>query len=253
MDPCTCQAGTASPGAAHAPDCLRALAVAGARQAAAPAFPVSERTAWLVLAVAWAAYWVVRLLGPEPRIPLETAAKALLMPSLLLWVMAALGPAAPRSLVLGLVFATLGDVALVSFFEVGMLGFLVMQLCYIAGFLALGAAAGLRRRWPVALGYAATWLGVNVALGPAFGDLRIPILLYSLALVTMAALAGGLSIRVALGGAVFLLSDALIGVGRAGLEFPGRSPLVMVTYLLGQYLIVTGWVRLVRPEVSLPV
>ena len=60
--------------------------------------------------------------------------------------------AAPRWLVAGLVFATVGDIAILYVFELGILGFLVMQICYIAGFLGLGAVRGLRRRWPAALG-----------------------------------------------------------------------------------------------------
>jgi uncharacterized membrane protein YhhN len=133
-----------------------------------------------------------------------------------------------------------------------MVGFLLMQVCYIGGFLALGAAQGLRRRWPVGVLYAGICAGANLVLGPTLGDLRLPVLVYSVAICTMAALAAGVSTRVGLGAALFLISDALIGIGEAGIDLPGRSDLVMPTYLAGQYLITTGWVRRVRPEVRLP-
>jgi hypothetical protein len=37
------------------------------------------------------------------------------------------------------------------------------------------------------------------------------------------------------------VSDALIGVGVAGAEFPGRSLLIMVTYVLAQALLVYAY------------
>lgn len=213
--------------------------------------PVSPRAAWLVVAAVWAGYFLVRTLDAAG--PVERVAKGLLMPALLLWVLAALGPAAPRWLVAGLVFVTVGDIAIDVTLEAGLVGFLVMQICYIAGFLALGAAGGLRRRWRVAAGYAAVWIGVNAVLGPSLGDLQVPVLVYSLAICVMASLAAGVSTRVGLGAALFLLSDALIALGEAGIGLPGRAVLIMPTYLAGQYLIATGWARLVRPDVQVPV
>ena len=214
-------------------------------------FPITERAAWLIVGVVWAMYFVLRAL--QVAEPIERVAKGLLMPVLLLWVLAALGSSAPRALVLGLVFATVGDIAIDIRFEAGIAGFLVMQVCYIVGFVGLGAARGLRDRWPVAATYAAIWLAVNIGLGPSFGDLQVPVAVYSLALCVMAALAAGVSSRVGIGAALFLLSDALIAVGEADLDFTGRGLLIMPTYLAGQYLIATGWVRQVRPEVRLPV
>jgi uncharacterized membrane protein YhhN len=214
-------------------------------------FPITERTAWLVVGVVWATYFVLRAL--EVAEPIERVAKGLLMPVLLLWVLAALGSSAPRALVLGLVFATVGDIAIDVRFEAGIAGFLVMQVCYIVGFIGLGAVRGLRARWPIAAIYAAIWLAVNIGLGPSFGDLQVPVAIYSLAICVMAALAAAVSSRVGIGAALFLLSDALIAVGEADLDFPGRGLLIMPTYLAGQYLIATGWVRRVRTEVHLPV
>ena len=213
------------------------------------AWPPAERAAWLALAVVWATYLLARTLDLEL---LERTTKGLLVPVLLLWAWTALGAAIPRWLVAGLVLATVGDIAIDVRFEAGMLGFLGMQLCYIAGFLALGAAGSLRRRWPAVLVYGLIWIGANGALGPSLGALRIPVLVYSLAICVMAALAVGVSARVGVGAALFLLSDALIALGRADVEFAGRAFLVMPAYLAGQYLITTGWARRVRPDVRLP-
>jgi len=129
----------------------------------------------------------------------------------------------------------------------------VMQICYTVGFLGLGAWGGLRRRWSPALVYAAIWLAVNVGLGPQFGDLRIPVLVYSLAICIMAALASGVSTRVGIGAALFLVSDLFLAFGQAGIDFAGRSAIIMPTYLAAQYLIATGWARRVDPDVLVPI
>ena len=96
------------------------------------------------------------------------------------------------------------------------------------------------------------WITVNLALGPALGDLRLPVLVYSAALCTMAALGAGVNARIGVGAALFLISDTLIACGEADLDYVGRSALVMPTYLAAQYLIATGWLRRVSPGVRLP-
>jgi uncharacterized membrane protein YhhN len=212
-----------------------------------------QRVAWVVVGFLWSVYLVMDAIGAVDRS--HTAVKALFMPSLLVWVVLALGAAAPRLLVVGLAFATLGDVGLEfdALFLVGMAGFFAMQVCYTLGFIGMGAWPNVRRRWAIAAGYLAFWVAANAALGPRLGDLRLPILLYSLALCVMATFAAGVDRRVGLGGMLFLISDMLIGVDLADLGFPGRGMVVMVTYLAAQYLIATGWARRVDPDVLVPV
>lgn len=220
----------------------------------APAASLSrQRTAWVVVGILWTAYLIMdEVGGPGPS---HTAVKGLLMPSLLVWVVLALGAAAPRLLVVGLAFATVGDVGLEfdALFLVGMGGFFAMQVCYVLGFIGMGAWPNVRRNWTIAAGYLAFWMAANALLGPRLDDLRVPILLYSLALCVMATFAAGVDRRVGLGGMLFLISDMLIGVDLADLDLPGRAMIVMVTYLAAQYLIATGWARRVDPDVFVPV
>jgi uncharacterized membrane protein YhhN len=210
-----------------------------------------EQIAWGVVGATWSTYLVMQVTGFEG--PLRLLVKGMLMATLLGWVLVALGPRAPRWLVAGLAFAVLGDVLLDVRFEVGMVGFLLMQISYIVGFLRLGAWTGLRARWPVGVAYVIVGVGANIALGPHLGSLAIPVLVYSTAILSMAALASGVDSRVGLGGLLFVISDALIGVDKAGAGFPGRGMVVMVTYLAAQYLIATGWARRVDPDVLVPV
>ena len=185
---------------------------------------------------------------------LAVAAKVLLIPALILWVLAAQRSAAPRLLVAGLVLAWLGDFALMlpgdTAFMVGLALFLGMQVCYSVGFARLGAWAVLRSQPGIAVVGLVLWVGLNLARGPSLGDLRIPLLVYSLALTTMAVLACAVSVRVGsarvgVGGVVFLISDLLIGMGAANIDLPAHDVLVMSTYAIGQLLITTGWVATV--------
>lgn len=217
------------------------------------AAPIDPRQAWAVVAVVWTLYVLVLVLDLGE--PSHIILKSLLMPSLLLWVVVALGSDSPALLTGGLALATVGDVG-VNFeppaFLVGMAGFLGMQASYSAGFLRMGAWPALRARWPIPAGLTAFWVMANLVLGPRLGELRVPVLVYSAALCTTAALAAGVSRRVAAGGLVFLVSDLLLGLRKAGMDFPGNRVIVDTSYLASQYLIATGWGRRVRPDLALP-
>ncbi|MEU5941116.1 lysoplasmalogenase [Micromonospora sp. NPDC047548] len=181
----------------------------------------------------------VELVGVALDVPaVQWAAKPLLAPLLLAWL---LGVRRKWDLVAtGLVFATAGDVALLlpgtAAFLAGMGCFLGTQLCLLAAFLRH------RRARPAAFaGYLALWAGANALLWGRLGELRLPVLGYSLALSLMAAAAVGVSRRAAAGGAFFGVSDLLIGVGAAGAQLPGRGLLVMVTYIAALILLTTAW------------
>ncbi|SCG43218.1 lysoplasmalogenase [Micromonospora coxensis] len=178
----------------------------------------------------------------------QWAAKPLLAPLLLVL----LGVRRRWDLVAtGLVFATAGDVALLlpgtTAFLVGMGCFLGTQLAFLTAFLR-------HRRAPLAVfaGYLTLWAAANALLWGRLDELRLPVLGYSLALCLMAAAAAGVSRRAAAGGALFLGSDLLIGLGAAGAELPGRGLLVMITYIAALYLITTAWARRDQPERPTP-
>jgi uncharacterized membrane protein YhhN len=199
------------------------------------------------LLLAFLAVAVLDVVAEAARLDLvATLAKPLLIPLLLAWVLTVSRSTSPRLLVAGLVLAWLGDLALMlpgdTAFILGLLLFLGMQVCYIAGFVALRAVPRLREvPWLPVVGVL-LWIGLNVVLGPSLGALRIPLLVYSAALTTMAVLACGVSTRVGVGGVTFLVSDLVIGLDAAGIAIPGHGPLVMATYTIGQLLIATGWV-----------
>lgn len=178
--------------------------------------------------------------------------KPLLLPLLAAFSIAAAGIGRPtmKLLVAAQFFAWLGDLALMSsepvIFLAGMGAFLVMQLGYIVGFFRLGARDGFaRRRW-VLFVFPAFWVVANAALWAGLGPLRAPIAVYAAALVTMAMTSVALGTRIGIGGTLFMFSDLMIGATIAYGAFPGSSPLIMATYIVGQGLIATAWVNRVR-------
>lgn len=187
-----------------------------------------------------------------------TVLKAAISASLVVWVLLASAGAPPRLLVVGLAFALLGDVLLnlpgTLAFLAGMGAFLVMQVCYVLGFLGIGARTWFAAHRAAALAWLALWAVLNMVLGPMLGEMRWPVAVYSLALVTMAACAVATGRRwIAVGGVLFLVSDLLIALRVAGTELPASGVLVMATYCTAQLLIATGWVVARRDGDAAPV
>ncbi|MDA0635290.1 lysoplasmalogenase [Nonomuraea sp. MCN248] len=185
-----------------------------------------------LIAVAWGIEW------------LEWVAKPLLCLVLAAYVLRT----APRQRLLatGLVFATAGDVALLVdgqvAFLVGMTAFLVMQICYIVVFVRLGSRPRL-----AAVAYLLVWAAAAVTLWQPLGGLAAPVLAYGLVLVAMAAFAAGVNAVAGIGGALFVFSDFLVGLGVTGADFSGRGVALMTTYILAQFLIVRGVLRATPP------
>lgn len=152
-----------------------------------------------------------------------------------------------RLVVAALLFAALGDVALMipgsAAFLVGMALFAGCHACYIAAFVRMAGRRALAGRPVVAaLAYAGAVAAALAWLWPGLGALAVPMTGYAILLATMAATATAHGWRVGLGGALFFVSDLLIAVDVAGAaQMPGPPIWVMLTYVAGQALIITGW------------
>ncbi|MFF3688727.1 lysoplasmalogenase [Streptomyces sp. NPDC002187] len=164
-------------------------------------------------------------------------AKPLLMPLLAAYVTVAGGP---RLLVAALLLGWGGDVFLLLdadwAFLVGMGSFAAGHVCYLLLF-------GRARTSPaVAAGYGAVLVGLVVLPWPDLpAELRGPVAGYSLLLTAMACRATGLGRLAGAGGALFLLSDALIATGMAGWpQLPAPDFWIMLTYCAAQLLLTAG-------------
>lgn len=180
--------------------------------------------------------------------PLAGPTKLLLMPTLAIPVVVSFSQIVPRAAVIlisaALVFSWLGDSA-GAFFPAApevplmLLFFGIAHLAYIALFTRHLA----RRRMPWwAVAYAAWWVAMLVTLGPHTGGLLPAVAMYGLVLGTTAAFATRCHALVATGGVFFLTSDTLLAL-RLFLPDslpPWSSPAIMLTYTIGQGLIIAG-------------
>jgi len=185
------------------------------------------------------------------------ATKLLLMPALALAVLLTARPlrgAVPVLLLVAIGFSWGGD-AMLNIpgdlgFVVGLGSFLLAHVTYVVLFFRLPARGRRLPAWTIA--YVAWFVVFLALLQPHLGGLLVPVALYGLVLGVMAAIAGGLGGVIAVGGALFVLSDSVLALGRflPGYEFAAHDPVVMSTYLAAQALIAVGIVGVLRRTVS---
>ncbi|WP_226532816.1 lysoplasmalogenase family protein [Microbacterium paraoxydans] len=216
----------------------------------------SSSLAWAFLPYAAVSLVHVALLAVDS--PLAGPTKLLLMPLLALPVALSARrlqpPAALALLFAAVLFSWLGDGAGAFFpgapeLPLMLLFFGVAHVAYILLF----ARHLARRRMPWwALAYAAWWVAMIAAVGPHTGGLLLAVAVYGLVLGGTAAFSTRCHPLIAVGGAFFLASDTLLAFR---LFLPDglpawSSPAVMLTYTLGQGLIVAGAVTTLRKRAS---
>jgi uncharacterized membrane protein YhhN len=161
--------------------------------------------------------------------------KPLLMPALM--------PGRSRATQRALALSWAGDVALLASgdaaFQAGLVSFLASHLAWISA-LRQQPGAGLLRAHPaLAVPPLAATVAVNACLWPRTGRLRVPVVVYSAALLAMVltALDQGSPAATA-GGMLFLVSDSLLALRKFSVtDLPGGDGLVMATYSAGQALL----------------
>jgi uncharacterized membrane protein YhhN len=181
---------------------------------------------------------------------METWAKPLVLTSLLVVavVLGATSSTAGIWLLVALGFGLLGDIALLSDslprFRAGVAAFLVGHLAYLAVFASLGLPMPA---W--------SWVGLAVLAAALFATrgvvpathrlegaaLSVPVAVYSAVIGAMLLCAWFTGVPlVALGASVFVVSDAVLSIDRFVRPIPHARLILMVTYHVGQALIVAG-------------
>ena len=142
-----------------------------------------------------------------------------------------------------LAFGGVGDVALLgstdSAFTAGLVSFLAGHVAWIIAVRQRPGGGRLRDRPVLAAPHVAAFGALNAYLWNRTGKDRIPVIVYSAALLAMSltALDSG-SPKTAAGGALFLVSDALLALEKfGGLHLPAHEGLVMATYTTAQALL----------------
>ncbi len=220
---------------------------------------------WVLIALG--AVWGALLLGSlcpgwreGQHAALRLASSGVLVLAAWGWVAAAAGQAWTAyalPIAVGMSFGFVGDLFMAKVLPVrdstlaGMGAFALNHAAYWVGFILLVAVLGIAW-WPwMALALAA-WMLVGTLVwrmtaGATAGSMRWPALVYTLLLAGTAGLGLGLALAaprlalLAVGGALFLISDALIALRLfRGLEHPRLSDAIWMTYGPGQMLIVYG-------------
>lgn len=148
-----------------------------------------------------------------------------------------------KTLLVVLLFTWLGDVFLLFpgdkplFFQLGLGSFLIMQFAYIRLF-----HAHKSQFWHWALGAVMVYVVSLLSfLWPHLSeDLRIPVLVYSIALGAMLYFGIKMGDKLIFYGALFfVISDSLLALGKFYYAIPGNSFWVMSTYIMAQLLLIT--------------
>ena len=192
--------------------------------------------------------------------------KPLLMPLLMLAYFLETRPLTElsRYFLLALFFSWVGDVLLMFdkydpvFFMAGLAGFLAAHVTYILYFrkIVSDRPSFLKKRPVMLLAVFVYVFELLYILWPDLGGMRIPVLVYAIVIGTMLSFAlwqyGKLeekTARLYMGGAFFfVLSDTLLAINKFKRELPLAGILIMVTYILAQYMLAKGSARHLRRD-----
>ncbi|EAZ81562.1 lysoplasmalogenase [Algoriphagus machipongonensis] len=155
-----------------------------------------------------------------------------------------------------LIFSWIGDILLLwpQLFAYGLGAFLLAHVCYIIGFKVAQKNPGQIKNvnfikiFFLNLPFYILAAFVYYLTQPNLGILKIPVIIYIIAIVSMVTTArerfGKCNIasfwQVMIGASLFFISDGLLALNRFYLEFPESGILVMGTYAVAQLLIVMG-------------
>jgi len=187
-------------------------------------------------------------------------AKSLIMLSLIGYYLSTV-PKRKGYMVRAMFFCWAGDVVLLMqndaefYFMIGLFAFLVGHLLYIYAYRQVqwedAPPISLQKKFLMALPVYMLAGVLLIVLYPGLGSLLVPVLMYSLVLAVMVQTAlyrygrtgpDSYGLVVA-GAALFMLSDSLLAINKFYSPFSGAASVIMLTYILGQYLIVEGVVR----------
>jgi len=193
------------------------------------------------------------------ELPYRHFTKSLIIPFLTLYFVSV----SPKSrsfyvFLVALILAWLGDVFLLfsgkEFFLLGLVSFLVMQVIYSILFFRDMQSNNIKMILSIFL-LGLFSIGFNNYLWPFTSEIRIPVIVYSIAIAVMAfaginrdqQLAGYKQIFI--GVILFVISDTVLAVNNFADGFWKGGFIVMLTYILAQYFIVEGYSKHLRSSV----
>lgn len=166
-----------------------------------------------------------------------------------------------KILLLALLFSWIGDVILLFadlgeiYFILGLVSFLISHITYCVLFNRQNKRPVKRNLIIFGIGSVAIaiyLIGMLSILVPSLGDLEIPVIVYAsvISIMLLFAFNGYLiweksgSLYVFIGAIVFVISDSILAINKFHTPIEKSSFFIMLTYLVAQYLIVIGILKL---------
>lgn len=200
---------------------------------------------------------------------LHVASKPLIMITLGFYYWFSTERSSPSTTVLlAIVFSFLGDTILLfeqraaQYFVLGVASFLLAHLFYIFAYrqhrndevtTALQGVQRIRFAFPIILAVS----GLLIILYPRLGALKVPVIVYCFVIVMMVLSAlfrygrtSSQSFRMVFGGALlFMISDALLATNKFLQPLSHAAFLIMITYIVAQFMIIQGLLESTKDEV----
>lgn len=166
-----------------------------------------------------------------------------------------------KTLLIALLFSWIGDVILLFadiaeiYFILGLVAFLISHIAYCVLFNKQITGEIQINKFLFGIGsiiIAFYLVAMVLFLMPDLGDLKIPVIVYAAVISTMLLFAfnGSLiwkkpgSLYVFLGAVVFVISDSILAIDKFHAPIEKSSFFIMLTYLVAQYLLVVGILKL---------
>jgi uncharacterized membrane protein YhhN len=151
-------------------------------------------------------------------------------------------------LILALLFSMGGDVLLeMDLFVLGLSSFLIAQFLY--GSLFFRYHSSWSANYQRSLLLAGASLMMAYVMWNYAGDMRLPVIAYLLVITFMGLSANTSTIKgVTLGAAIFIFSDSIIAINRFVMEVPAADWLIMISYYVAQFLLVSRVLQEIRSE-----
>lgn len=141
-------------------------------------------------------------------------------------------------IVVGILFSLAGDIFLLApnhWFVWGLVSFLIAHLFFIVSYVE---RAGVHVHWHLLTPFAFYGVALLYLLWPYVGNLRLPVLIYALVLLTMGWQATELwwgmrdlaALLAMFGAVLFVVSDSILAFDKFRAPIPHRDALIMSTY-----------------------
>lgn len=183
--------------------------------------------------------------------------KPFLIPFLIVSVLITKDFKTKKILLFALFFSWIGDIILMFadkgelYFILGLVAFLVSHLWYIVLFIQQDQNEKTESSSKIAIGTTlllAYFFGILLLLFPKLGPLKLPVVIYAIVITLMLFVAFKNSLRwsnpaariILLGAISFVLSDSILAINKFYEALPYSNTLIMSTYILAQYGIVSG-------------